>query len=363
MSYRIGSFNLYKLNFEADKEKKKDFEKIANIIRDNQIDILAIQEAFARDAVEQIVKYLGSYYTFSWDQPKRKGASSQQLEGYAFIWDTRRIRLARKKEKNTNKIIDAIPQIFTGYNASIGKSIKNEFGQRIKHPRLARDPYYGRFAPIGLPRVEFRIINTHIMFSKNKKIDESEKENNLEKKDIQYRINEFQMLAKSIYNKIANSPQDNKVFYTVIAGDYNLCLYEYPKLTCNEIKLENMSLVTVQHKKTSLKTPPSAENNPKKLQEFKEKIKTLEDCYAHNYDHFSYAKEKFEGVNVSYDRVESLKNHTKSAEHFGKLQEHRKTISDHVPIYFDIELNPNTGMILSYNQTTGGEKCLEQKKN
>ena len=31
--------------------------------------------------------------------------------------------------------------------------------------------------------------------------------------------------------------------------------------------------------------------------------------------------------------------------------------------YFDIELNPNTGMILSYNQTTGGEKCLEQKKN
>ena len=171
------------------------------------------------------------------------------------------------------------------------------------------------------------------------------------------------MLAKSIYNKIANSPQDNKVFYTVIAGDYNLCLYEYPKLMCNEIKLENMTLVTVQHKKTSLKTPPSAGNNPKKLQEFKEKIKTLEDCYAHNYDHFSYAKEKFEGVNVSYDRVESLKNHTKSAEHFDKLQEHRKTISDHVPIYFDIELNPNTGMILSYNQTTGGEKCLEQKKN
>ena len=123
MSYRIGSFNLFKLNFEADKEKKKDFEKIANIIRDNHIDILAIQEAFARDAVEQIVKCLGSYYTFSWDQPKRKGASSQQLEGYAFIWDTRRIRLARKKEKNTNKIIDVNPQIFTGYNASIGNPI------------------------------------------------------------------------------------------------------------------------------------------------------------------------------------------------------------------------------------------------
>ena len=31
--------------------------------------------------------------------------------------------------------------------------------------------------------------------------------------------------------------------------------------------------------------------------------------------------------------------------------------------YFDIELNPNTGKILSYNQTTGGVKCLEQKKN
>ena len=51
MSYRIGSFNLYKLNFEADKEKKTDFEKIANSIRDNHIDILAIQKAFARDAV------------------------------------------------------------------------------------------------------------------------------------------------------------------------------------------------------------------------------------------------------------------------------------------------------------------------
>ena len=110
------------------------------------------------------------------------------------------------------------------------------------------------------------------MFSKNKEIDEKETESNLQKGDIHYRRNEFQMLAKSIYNKIANSPQDNKVFYTVIAGDYNLCLYEQPTLMHNEIKLENMTLVTVQHKKTSLKTPPSAENNPKKLQEFKEKI-------------------------------------------------------------------------------------------
>ena len=43
---------MFKLNYETDKEKKKDFEKIANIIRDNHIDILAIQEAFTPNAVD-----------------------------------------------------------------------------------------------------------------------------------------------------------------------------------------------------------------------------------------------------------------------------------------------------------------------
>lgn len=100
MSYRIGSFNLFKLNFEADKEKKKDFEKIANIIRDNHIDILAIQEAFARDAVEQIVYFLGSsHYKFSWEQPKRKGASSQQLEGMHLFGIHAESDLQKKRKK------------------------------------------------------------------------------------------------------------------------------------------------------------------------------------------------------------------------------------------------------------------------
>ena len=76
--------------------------------------------------------------------------------------------------------------------------------------------------------------------SKNKKIDETEKENNLQKGDIQYRRDEFQILAKSLYNNISNTPEDNKVFYTIIAGDYNLCLSNDPKLMHNEIKLEKL---------------------------------------------------------------------------------------------------------------------------
>ena len=41
MSYRIGSFNLFKLNFEADKEKKKDFETyVTTILFDDRYEVL-----------------------------------------------------------------------------------------------------------------------------------------------------------------------------------------------------------------------------------------------------------------------------------------------------------------------------------
>lgn len=339
MGYRIGSFNLFKLNYQSDKEIKKDFQKIAQIIKDNNIDILAIQEVLTENAAKRLTNELGRNYAYKWAQPKRNGATAHQLEGYAFIWNTRRIELVH--DENIEN-----PRIYDNYHLLPGKK------EIAKQVRLARDPFYGRFQPKALPRVEFRIINTHIIFSKNNEIDKKEDESNLQKGDIYYRKNEFELLTKSIYREIAKNPKNNKVLYTILTGDYNLSLVNYPQLHLNPIQVEDMKLVTVQREKTSLKQPPSGDN-PEKLAKFQKGITSLDDCYAHDYDHFTYDTNRFEGIEVQYDRINTLGKHTATGSHFEKLQEHRTTISDHVPIFFDIELNP-PAIILFHNQT--GEK-------
>lgn len=39
MGFKIGSFNLYKLNFQSNTERRKKFENIANIIVSEEYDI------------------------------------------------------------------------------------------------------------------------------------------------------------------------------------------------------------------------------------------------------------------------------------------------------------------------------------
>ena len=46
MGYKIGSFNLYKFSLQSDNNIRKNLEKISRIIRDENLDVVAIQEIF-----------------------------------------------------------------------------------------------------------------------------------------------------------------------------------------------------------------------------------------------------------------------------------------------------------------------------
>ena len=60
MSYKIGSFNMYKFQaYLSDEEHKKEINKIAQIIEDEQFSVMALQEIFSKQAMEMLLKRLG----------------------------------------------------------------------------------------------------------------------------------------------------------------------------------------------------------------------------------------------------------------------------------------------------------------
>ena len=155
MSYIIGSFNLLKMDFKSNEETKKNFDKIANIIREENFDVIALQEVIAEIAVKEIVKRLGSMY---WDyvfKPSTITVSKDaQREGYAFLWKKKRLRLVDA---------DSAVEIKDEYRIK-----RNSSGAYIHQGSLVRPPLVIRLTPQGLlggSNFEIRLINTHIAFN------------------------------------------------------------------------------------------------------------------------------------------------------------------------------------------------------
>ena len=203
--YRIGSFNMYKFQaYRSDKEISKDLNKIAEIIRTEQFDIIALQEIFSKTAMNMLLSRLGRNWNGSWESPQ--STSIQAAEGYAFLWNTDRIELAKSVTVNGKRTY--YPRIYNQYRVDRTK------GQHA----LVRNPYYGRFHPIHT-FLEIRLINIHIMYSKKR---DSTSEN---LGDVIMRKNELDTVVKSIYVKEADKRYGNNMpAYTFILGDYNLNL-------------------------------------------------------------------------------------------------------------------------------------------
>lgn len=195
MGYRIGSFNC--LNFGM--ATTKDVDTFVDIISQEGFDIIALQEINGPNALKRILSRLNP------NKWQGQAAYEGSRNDYAFIWNKKRIALARTRNGNN-------PYIYKNY------SIDRKAGQED----LIRDPYFARFIPIGggAPRIEIRIINAHIRYSKGKP-DDSSDENTLSA--IKKRMNEFDILTKSIYAKESDNRYGNhRPSYTILLGDYNL---------------------------------------------------------------------------------------------------------------------------------------------
>lgn len=311
MAYRIGSFNMFKFSFQSDSEIRKDIVLLSRIIRENSFDIIALQEVFSPNALARLLDCLGRYeWDGVWDSPR--SYSSVASEGYGFIWNKRRMRLATTElPDGTRKTFR--PHIYNQYRVD----------RRVGQTQLIRNPYYARFEPQDGSFCELRLINTHIMFAKGKT------SNLLDIGAVTMRKHEFDILTQVLYSTISDKRYgNNRPAYTIILGDYNLNLRTSGAIGAflNEIVMVQdqghiKRLVTVQDQLTTLKAADS------------ESQESEASFWANNYDHFTYDIDRFSTISATPNRIDSVKEYCDD-----DYKLHRKIVSDHVPVLLDINL-------------------------
>lgn len=313
MGYKLGSFNMYKFQaYRSDDKIKKDLDNIANIISTEKFDIIAMQEVFDEKPMNMILARLGARWSGAWARPNSK--SVQAAEGYAFIWNTDRIELAKSVTATGVRVYQ--PRIYKQYK------IDRKSGQKD----LVRDPFYGRFKPRH-ENFEIRIINTHIMFSNGGK-DEHE-DDSIQLGDIAMRKNEYEILVKNILAKENTWRYGNNLTaYTILMGDYNLNLnrnWTHGPYLEEVVEIDDgkysYKIRTVQDQLTTVKN--RSRLNPD------EPVRG----YANNYDHFSYDENRFSELHPKVKRIDTVRKYCED-----DFERHKKEISDHVPISIEIDL-------------------------
>lgn len=311
MSYKIGSFNLLDFNLKSDEESKKNFEKISEIIIKENFDILVVQELLAPFAMKTLVDVLNKNRKFNqqwcYCYGDSKSRNEHKNEYPSFIWNAKRIELLHLENKQNPITIDNI-------------QIKDAPGQT----RFLRFPVMARFKPLKRD-FEIRLINIHIRSSKGSR------DFGVEFGEKAMRMNEFNTLAKYVLTKMTDqvSPLSTKTAYTFLVGDYNINLwrdgYDYPCIPIGDVIFaterngNQRPIKTIQDKKTSLK----------KIDDDQE---ITEDIYANNFDHFSFDVNKTEHVIWdSSERIEVVEKYYNK-----DLRKYRYEVSDHVPIFVEI---------------------------
>lgn len=321
MSYVIGSFNLLKMDFKSNDETKKNFDRIADIIREEQFDVIALQEVMTEMAVNELIKRLGPMYWDSVFKPSTITASKDaQREGYAFLWKKRRLHL-----------VDAASAVELKDEYRIRRDGSGAF---IHQGSLVRPPLVIRLTPQGLlggSNFELRLINTHIAF--NSPVNCADKYN-----DAVLRRMELKVLAEEVYRKVSSKRYGiNIPAYTILMGDYNLCLAGGGTPVVEEIIdiTSTRQLRTVQRERTSLKQTSASYSTPDLNMEHDRDVKTENDVdnYSSNYDHFSYEVDLDAKMRLTVSRVEAL------GKYYGNdLEAYRREVSDHVPIKLIMDL-------------------------
>ena len=310
MSYRIGSFNLKNLGQTAmGKEHPRDLAKIAEIIRTEDFDVVALQEVLSegkalsleQDSVKRSILYeLGtSEWDFAWAHAESE--TDPRSEGYAFLWKKTRFRLPVAQLENGTKRT-FYPRIC-----------------RLRRDLMTRKPYYARFVARGGPYFEIRLLCVHTHFT-----------------DKVQRRQELDNLLKEVYPQVEDRVYyKGRPSYTIILGDYNA---ELRRLFINtsgfyvaDIETADRwggkKIKTVQDEKTTLKRRFDNDDQDADASAY------AGEGYANNYDHFSYDFDRFSSVQIDVKRIDAVATYCG-----GNFETYFKTVSDHVPIVMEMSL-------------------------
>lgn len=334
MGYRIGSFNVRNLS----KDNGVNLDIIAQIILKEKFDIVALQEVLESgkildggmgrkvrgEAVAYEKSLLGRLpkYQMRWGASNIKKKSNDESgdrrgEGYAFLWNTKRIELANQITPSGEIVFN--PRIWGQY------SLRRADGTK----RLVRDPFYGRFKIKG-KQYEIRLITTHIYFGSNYAMD------------IDLREKELNILAGAIYPRLHDKTYGvNTPATTILLGDYNLNLKDsdagHPYMKAVIIVDENGMVRSA--------SDITSDKNIRTFATRQSQLSTLsktgtEEKYSNNYDHITY--ETTMGGNHRAHDGDSMSN-----PHVIKVcdlpvsidfAEYRRMVSDHLPICVDLAL-------------------------
>lgn len=334
--YKIGSFNMHNLSLRT----QRDFERIANIIKQNNLDIIALQEVLGGKLNPGLMNYLGSDWKCfvkgsnnhqTSKYPYSSFGNDSRDESFAFVWNTKRIELSRP-----TKVYRENPNILDSYHL------------RESFIRLIRDPLVGRFR-LKNRNVEIRLITTHVVFGKPKDENLSVP---VDYGTLTMRRNEFKILAGDIYSRVNDGYKstDNVVPYTIILGDYNL------NLAKSGIKKYTLPDVIFFDKKGISTTDPdkvdraisTIQNDLTTIQ--KNKDGHARNGYASNYDHFSFDKRVKNDIFSDCYAIDAVHGNTmkmtpetyiaadnQPSSSDSPFDIYMKNVSDHLPIV--IELN------------------------
>ena len=333
MGYKIGSFNVRNLS----KNNGTNLDSIASIISGERFDIVALQEVLdsgkildggmGRRVVGEAASYENSLlrrlpgYEMRWGASNVKKSSSADTdkrgEGYAFLWNTRRIELA--KHVTPSGIETFNPRIWSQYSLKRADA----------YQRLLRDPFYGRFKIKGMSQ-EIRLITTHIYFGSNSALD------------FDLRKRELNILAGAIYPRLHDKRYGvNTPSITVLLGDYNLNLKDslagYPY----------MEAVIIVDENGEVHTGMDIDNN-KNIRTFttrQSQLSTLsktgtEESYSNNYDHIT-VENTIGGTHRANDAGAIVNPHAIKVCDLPtniSFNEYKEKVSDHLPISVELSL-------------------------
>ena len=320
MVYRIGSFNMQRFGANA----KKDFEKIAQIIVEENLDVVALQEIWSEGkGVQRLLEQAVKYELYNWDmkcsQPSESAdkekvsdmiVNQYRGESYAFLWNKQKFKLLEYSEMGRHRVFE--PRIIN----SMGNDVS------VDCSFFARTPYYIRLQPIYGGFFELRMINIHIYFG-DASLD------SVYKRKVEYNV-----LVKDIYPEICSKRYgQNRVAYTVAMGDYNLNIFS-PLISAQDKNAylsevytfysdqETKQVLTIQDQLTTLRD----------MERYKECPDGL-GYYANNFDHFTYSPEMSPFKSVTCERIEAVSKYCD-----GDYAYYRKNISDHLPIVMTVEI-------------------------
>lgn len=322
MSYKIGSFNMKNMGLTA--RTKRDFLKLAEIIQGEQFDIVAMQEILSGgQSLEYFIKHsLGPHWQMRWAEPgdTRSTGTLKDLrgEGFAYIWNSKRVRLAGAVTEKGRRIFE--PRIVNSLETEVP----------VDCSTFARTPYYARFEPCNGSFFEIRLINVHLYYGDNTV------------QEIEKRKKEYDILTQKIFPKINTLRKygNNRQAITIALGDYNLNIYRFrgeaeKRINKNTYLNERYDytegtrvqrIQTVQDGLTTLKRTVDEEEaeiddrNPNR-------------GYSQNYDHFTIDTNSLDanGIQYRYKRVDAVRKYCRD-----DFELYQSSISDHIPISIEL---------------------------